>query len=88
MANLYKIEQSVNNDYDTYDSAVVVADNEDEARKMHPAGVEDGDLQLWYQRDIKYDSWATRLEQVKVTLIGEASSNMPKGVVVASFNAG
>ena len=32
MANLYQIWQDVNTGYDTYDSAVVCADNEEEAR--------------------------------------------------------
>lgn len=35
--NLYKIEQDLIDDYDTYDSAVVVAESEDEARKIHPS---------------------------------------------------
>ncbi len=30
---LYKISQNINNNYDTYDSAIVCAENEDEARK-------------------------------------------------------
>lgn len=30
--NLYLISQDVNNDYDTYDSAVVAAESEEEAR--------------------------------------------------------
>lgn len=33
---LYKISQNVNNDYDTYDCAVVAAHSEDEARNIHP----------------------------------------------------
>jgi hypothetical protein len=33
---LYKISQEENRDYDTYDSAVVIAESEDEARFMHP----------------------------------------------------
>jgi|688.fasta_scaffold01636_6 hypothetical protein len=33
---LYKISQEENRDYDTYDSAVVIAESEDEARLIHP----------------------------------------------------
>jgi hypothetical protein len=36
--NLYLISQNVNNDYDTYDAAVVAANSEDEARLIHPCG--------------------------------------------------
>jgi len=34
--NIYKLEQSQNNDYDTYDSAIVAAPNEASARLMVP----------------------------------------------------
>jgi hypothetical protein len=34
--NLYKISQDSNLDYDTYDSAVVCAENEEMARNMIP----------------------------------------------------
>ena len=34
--NLYLISQSVNNEYDTYDSAVVAAESEEDATKIHP----------------------------------------------------
>ena len=32
---LYRISQTVNTGYDTYDSAVVVAESEDAAREIH-----------------------------------------------------
>lgn len=36
--NLYLIWQDENNDYDTYDSAIVCAKSGDEAVKIHPSG--------------------------------------------------
>lgn len=33
---IYKISQNINTGYDTYDSAVVVAENEDEAKRIPP----------------------------------------------------
>lgn len=36
MLNLYLISQTVNNGYDTYDSAVVAAASEEEARLIYP----------------------------------------------------
>lgn len=85
--NLYLISQTVNDDYDTYDSAVVAAESEDEARKMHP-GQSQGDFyESWWTRDTEYGSWASRLEDVKVELIGVSHENVSR-VICASFNAG
>jgi hypothetical protein len=36
--NLYLLSQSVNKDWDTYDSCVVAAENEDDAKSIHPDG--------------------------------------------------
>lgn len=33
---IYLLEQDLNNGYDTYDSVIVIAENEQEARKIHP----------------------------------------------------
>jgi len=85
---LYRIWQDVNNNYDTYDSAVVCAENEEEARKIHPDGTydypEDEDLEIM---DEEYGSWVKK-KYVKVEYIGEAREGLKKGVIVASFNAG
>ena len=35
--NLYKVSQNINNGYDTYDSVVVCAESEKEARLIHPS---------------------------------------------------
>ena len=37
--NIYKIYQTVNKNYDTYDSAVVIAEDEEQARNIHPASL-------------------------------------------------
>jgi hypothetical protein len=79
--NLYKISQTVNNDYDTYDSAVVAAETEDEARRIHP----NSEL-----REPEWDPWHVWAphDEIKVELIGTAAPGITKGVIVASFNAG
>jgi len=79
---LYRISQFVNNDYGTYDSAVVCAENEDEARMIHPNGCED-----WDGEDEDFSSWRAA-KDVRVEIIGTAANNLPKGVIVASHNAG
>lgn len=73
--NLYLISQDVYTGYDTYDSAVVAADTEEEARLIHPAG--------------DYDfGWPSDRSVVNVRLIGIAQPDVERGVVCASFNAG
>lgn len=84
MMNLYHISQDVYNGYDTYSDAIVAAENEDEARKMHPADYVDGE---WWISDYSR-SWADTLEQVQVKLIGIAYAAIKKGVICASFHAG
>jgi hypothetical protein len=79
--NLYKISQTVNDSYDSYDSAVIAAETEEEARRIHPTGELQG---------VEWDKWHTwaKLDQIKVELIGTAAPGIAKGVIVASFNAG
>ena len=81
---LYLISQSVNNDYDTYDSAVVAAPDAETARLMNPRGRDFGDVE-WGN---KYNEWALTPEQVEVELIGEAREGETQRVICASFNAG
>lgn len=78
--NLYLISQSKNNDYDTYDSAVVAADTEDAARNTHPGG-------QWPKEGRRNWDW-TDPENVTVKLIGVAAEGVAAGVICASFNAG
>ena len=70
---LWKISQSENNNYSTYDSAVVAAETEDEARRTI---------------SFNPSYWASSPEHVHVELIGEAISGTKAGVIVASYNAG
>jgi len=38
---IYKISQNINLGYDTYSDAIVIAENEEEAKKIHPNGTYD-----------------------------------------------
>ena len=80
---LFKISQSVNIDYDTYDSAVVVAETEEEARMIHPADY----MEDWDGTYSDYDSWCAA-KDVEVEYIGEAKEGTRAGIIVSSFNAG
>jgi hypothetical protein len=77
--NLYKIFQTVNNDYDTFDAAIVAAESPEDARTINP--------------DISpNDPWPTgawcAIEDVQVERIGKAAEGITKGIILASFNAG
>lgn len=71
--NLYKVERTDSIDYDEYDSAVIAAESEDEARSTPPA---------------KYSTWSAPIESLQITLIGVAKEGTFPGVIVSSFNAG
>lgn len=93
---LWLISQDVNNDYDTYDSAVVAAETEQEARLTYPSN---GFKGCWFAEgrwlygsprgflvaDFAHRSWALP-SQVKVEYLGETEK--PAGSICASFNAG
>jgi hypothetical protein len=75
---LYLIMQDCNEEYDTYDSAIVVAESSLETRKIHLGGkLGEGEIR----------SWAS-FKNVTTVRVGTASPRLKKGVLVASFNAG
>ena len=74
---LWLIHQAVNSNWDTYDSAVVVAKTEDEARHTHPSGEEHSSLRTWCEP-----------KDVVVEYLGTTSRKFPNKVVCASFNGG
>ena len=91
---LWKIERQDQGGCDTYDSAVVAAEYELDARTTSPTGWE-----IWVEgtgwvrasnglRDsVCGYSW-TSPNFVTVTKIGTATEGTERGVIVASFNAG
>lgn len=79
---LYKIEQRINNDYDTFDSAVVAASNATRASMIIPGGYTSN-----IDKSFLLSVW-TAPENVIVTYLGEASEEIEEGAIVSSFNAG
>jgi hypothetical protein len=78
MTKLWLIRQTKNNGYDTYDSAVVAAPDEETARHIHP-----NNYSLVHSSD---DSWV-HPRDVVVEYLGETDREI-SGVILASFNAG
>lgn len=98
---LFLISQDKVNGYDTYDSAVVSAKSEADARNIHPwefvthvtngkwMGTYSGGKNIGseYENDDGY-SWPkySDIDCVKVEYLGE--TDKPRGVIIASYNAG
>jgi len=82
MKKLYYLSRSKHGGYDTYDSAVVCAENKEQARGIHPSG-----RGKWDGKTEMYGSWCA-IEEVLVEEIGNANKEQEIGVIVASFNAG
>ena len=93
--NLYLISQDVNVYYDSYDSAVVAAENSEDAAQIHPSGHWKWKMDGWHfvyidERETEPqtpDDWAT-IADIHVALLGKANANIKRGVILASFNAG
>ena len=87
---IYKISQDSNREYDTFDSAVVCAENRETAQKMIPCHLHDGDKVEPASMDwsIVSSCWCASPDLVKVKFIGNAIPGWPQGIICASFNAG
>jgi hypothetical protein len=82
---LFLIAQDENNGWDTYDSAVVAAEDEEQARQINPRNGWPMTERDW-NRD--YSDWCSTPERVRVQLLGVAEEDTEAGVICASFNAG
>lgn len=72
---LYKISQDENNDWDTYDSAVVAASTAKKAITIHPGG-----------SHYTIGDWADS-KFIKVEFLGTAKKGTKKSVICASYKA-
>ena len=100
--NIYLLEQNYVDGWDTYDSMVVIAKSEEEARKIHPSEyvthvsndmwmeTDKGGCEYSYDGEFRGNDWVNYLDRdkIKVTLLGVADSEQVAGVVCTSFNAG
>lgn len=77
---LYLISQDVYTGFDTYRSAVVAAENENDARDMHPNGT------VLLSEDLDNGGWPTNPKYVDAEYLGETTKE--KGVICADFRRG
>ena len=86
---LFAISQTENTHYDTYDSAIVCAFDEEDAKHMNPNG--DMVETKWWEKQEK-DQWKWSAwchpKHVEVELIGIPHKTVERGVILSSFNAG
>jgi len=81
MISLWKVSQTENNGWDTFDSMVVAAECELDARNVHPG--------TGWQRDNRFGTWASSPDKVTVEFIGNSTRKFKNGeIIVSSFNAG
>ena len=92
--NLYYLKQKDNTQNYTYNSCVVCAENEEEAKKMHPNIDVKWTMDMWYhtQLEMPYESalrhsgmdWAHSPNSVTAICIGKASSEFTKPAIIIS----
>ena len=78
---LYLLTQNQRKGYDKYDSCVVCAKSEDDAKSIDPRG-------LIFTENEEEPYWAYTKDGIEVEEIGEAHPSQKRGVICASFNAG
>lgn len=86
---LWLLEQTENNDYDTYSDCIVCAMTEEDAKKIHPSGRSTANYSGQNSWKIAFHSWASHPDNVTATLIGLSNGAHKHGdVICASFHAG
>lgn len=87
---LYLVKRTDKVTWDEYDSFVVCAENEDEARRVYPSGVMF--FKDWMPEQSKRyfkSCWTDKIETLEVICVGLASPLLEKRqVICASYNAG
>jgi hypothetical protein len=75
--------------WDQYSHAVVVAESAEEARTIHPHSGDNSDNQNEWNKNTNHMWCKSPKDVTNVTYIGEAASDLERGVVVCtSFHAG
>lgn len=89
--NIYKLTQNDNRGWDTFDSMIVIAKNEEQARIMYPHSTQIHEPVYDFESNYNWLSlgyWANSPDNVKVEHIGKAFTKEKSRIVLASFNAG
>jgi len=84
---IYLIEDNRANywGWDVFLGAVVVAEDSDDAKSIHPNGT---NFVEWSGAGRRNFGWVDKLSEITVTEIGEANIGQPRGVVMSDFRNG
>ncbi len=95
--NIYLVEGTVRG-YDTYDRFICTAPDEGAARRMHPNGwLYFFDGRGWYSEsndhirrigDGYVRDWNNDINDIRVTLLGQDTTDAGQRIILASYNAG
>ena len=80
--NIYLITSKQGFSYDTYDSAIVIAKDAQEAKKIHPNG-----YNTIPKDSLKDHTWPIYPKDITAKKVGTTTIKTPQ-VLLASFNAG
>jgi len=83
---LFKLSQTENSGWDTFDSLIVTAETEEDARNIHPQEYWDDPSEIEWGEP--YGTWCSSPDSVEVEYLGEAKEGTERGIILASFNAG
>ena len=86
MYGIFVLSRTTYGGYDTYSSCVVVAQDAETAKLIHPNGI-DSKLGAWWKRLNKYSTWA-HPDTVNCVRVGTTETEIPGTVLCASFHAG
>ena len=97
--NIYHLSQDKNRGYDTYSDMVVIADDEEQAKRLHPRMENDSDSDIYYNDEKKvwmngseedcWNEWVSDLSLINIKEIGIAHVDETKArIVCASYHAG
>lgn len=84
---LWLLSQGVHCSYDTFDSMVVAAETEENARKIHPEETWEIPGNDGWANGGSF-TWANFPDQVDVEYLGDAAPETKAGIILASYNAG
>jgi len=86
---IFLVQRTDDIDYDEFDSVIVVAEDEQQARETHPRGVEwDSEDECWAHGN---SGWTYDISSLEVeflgSYLGQVGPDRP-GPIMGSFNAG
>lgn len=74
---LFRVSQTVNDNYETYDSIIVAAKNEHDAREVKKLD----------DANYSFGAWVKDVADLSVEEIGTAKRGTKRGIIHESFNA-